>query len=80
MGNAEVALSKFEKSCSSSPNVPHFKINRACAFAALGRTEEALKDLAAAIQLDPNMRDVIREETDLAPLRSDRRFQELLQN
>ncbi len=30
LGDAEAALSQFEKSCLKSPNTAHFRINRAC--------------------------------------------------
>ncbi len=51
---------------------------RACALARLGRTNEALQALEKAVELDPDMLDMIEEETDLKVLASKPAFKKLL--
>ena len=52
--------------------------NLACADAQLGETDEALQHLGAAIAGDPSLAEPARDDSDLAPLRDDPRFGELL--
>ena len=52
--------------------------NLACAEAQLGQTDEALEHLGAAIAGDPSLAEPAHEDSDLAPLRDDPRFGELL--
>jgi len=52
--------------------------NLACASARLGRSADALDELARAIDLDPRSAAHMAEDPDLEPLRATARYQELL--
>lgn len=54
----------------------HF--NRACALARLGRIREALKSLEKAVELDPDLPELLEEEADLRVLASNPAFKKLL--
>ena len=48
--------------------------NLACAEARLGETDAALEHLAAAVEERPDLRELAREDEDLAAIRDDPRF------
>ena len=48
--------------------------NLACAEARLGETDAALEHLAAAVEERPDLRELAREDEDLASIRDDPRF------
>lgn len=52
--------------------------NLACCEARLGETEEAIKHLAAALELRPSLAELAREDSDLDAIREDTRFEELV--
>jgi tetratricopeptide (TPR) repeat protein len=52
--------------------------NIACNEALLGRADDAIEHLRAAIDDDPRARDLARTDTDLDPIRQDPRFAELM--
>lgn len=52
--------------------------NLACARVIQGRMDEALRELQAAFQLRPEMKDGAAKDSDLEPLRDDPRFQEMV--
>jgi tetratricopeptide (TPR) repeat protein len=60
------------------PDDPTARYNLGCSFAMLGRVEEALETLERAIELGYRDGDLMREDEDLASLRTEPRFQRLL--
>lgn len=52
--------------------------NLACAEAQLGETDEALEHLRAALEEHPSFAEPAREDHDLAPIRDDPRFAEVI--
>jgi tetratricopeptide (TPR) repeat protein len=56
------------------PDNPGVLFNAACFEALEGKHDEALADLARAVELDGNFAKYAREDDDLASLRGDRRF------
>lgn len=57
--------------------IPYY--NRACAQALLGKTEEALKSLATSVEKGFDEPAHMKKDEDLAGLRSDKRFDELVE-
>lgn len=54
--------------------------NKACFTVRLGRIEEALKYLKKALELDRSLINVVMDDEDLAPLRSNKKFQQLIKS
>ena len=60
------------------PDDPTARYNLGCSYAMLGRIEEALSTLKEAVDLGYRDGDLMREDEDLAKLRGEPRFEELL--
>lgn len=58
--------------------LPLVHYNLGCYFAVAGRKRDALEHLSWAIERDSSYLDMVNAETDLATLRADREFQELV--
>jgi superkiller protein 3 len=48
--------------------------NRACVYALKGEKEDALENLGKAIELDPKLKDMARDDEDFKGLRGDEGF------
>jgi tetratricopeptide (TPR) repeat protein len=63
---------------SDFPRKAGILFNIACNEALLGRTDDAIAHVGAAIESDPRAVELAREDTDLDSLREDARFKELI--
>ena len=78
VGKLDFALEDFENASAVNPDDASARYNIACAQARLGMKEEALNSLARALSLDEQLAATARSDSDLSSLRSDRRFQGLI--
>lgn len=83
LGRNEEAIRSYERAFeagippgANTRGVAHF--NMACAYARLGQKDKALGALASAVAEGFNERRLYETDEDLAPLRADARFQEIL--
>ncbi|MBD1876448.1 tetratricopeptide repeat protein [Nodosilinea sp. FACHB-131] len=60
-------------------NDPNSLYNKACCYGLQGNADNALQALQAAIALDPQHREMFRNNTDSDPIRTDKRFQALVE-
>ena len=76
--NWTAALKAADTSIILEPRSSDGYFSRACALARLGRSQEALKALEKAAEIDPDLSDLLGEEADLKSLASHPRFKKLL--
>lgn len=76
--NWTAALTAADTAIKIDPEYSDGYFSRACALARLGRINEALKSLAKAVELDPDLAEQIGEEADLKVLASRPEFKKLL--
>lgn len=69
LGRSADAADSTTQTLTTNPNYHIAHYNRACARARLGDSCGAVEDLAAAIDADPDLRDIARDDPDFAPLR-----------
>ena len=74
----EGALGALEDVFETYPENALALFNSACMESLLGRSDEALGHLEAALGRWPDLREQARTDEDLAPLRDDPRFQQLV--
>ena len=77
-GMVEKGLALDLKLVEARPDEPTFHYNLACSHSLLGNLDPALAALQRAIQLGYNEWDHLREDPDLANLKKDVRFQQML--
>lgn len=78
LGHHEAAAAAAERALAAEPDYCPARYNLACALAHLGRAAEALDALAEAIAADGDLRDLARDDPDLAGLADDPRFRALV--
>ncbi len=74
----EGAVAHLERSLEEHPGNEGILYNLACCESLAGRNEQALEHLRAAIQREPDIRRLAREDGDFEPLRGDPAFEELI--
>ena len=79
-GMVEKGLALDLKLVEARPDEPTFHYNLACSHSLLGHLDPALAALQRAIQLGYNEWDHLREDPDLANLKKDVRFQQMLED
>ncbi len=77
-GERDRAIEWAHLAVQSRDDEPHFLYNAACVYAGLGELEQAIELLERAVALGYGDRDWIQHDADLAPLRADPRFMDLL--
>lgn len=75
--HAEVA-ERLRAIVAEHPQYPLLFFNLACAESIIGQNEEALEHLRQAVGMSEEFRDYAREDSDLAALREDPRFAEII--
>lgn len=68
LGDPAAAVAAAERALAADPDYCPARYNLACALARLGRAEEALAALAAAVALDADLREIAQDDPDLAAL------------
>jgi transglutaminase-like putative cysteine protease/tetratricopeptide (TPR) repeat protein len=76
--NWTAALNAADTAIKIDPEDSDGYFNRACALARLGRIKEALKSLEKAVELDPDLPELLTEEADLRVLASNPAFKKLI--
>jgi serine/threonine protein kinase/tetratricopeptide (TPR) repeat protein len=79
LGETEKALDWAKRSLDIDPEDPQLLYNVACVYAIEGRKDDALQCLELAIDKGYGHREWIEHDSDLNSLRTDRRFQALLE-
>jgi tetratricopeptide (TPR) repeat protein len=77
-GRPEEAKRLLEEALDRYQDRSTLHYNLACAEALLGEADEALEHLRLAVEARPSLADSAREDTDLASIRDDPRFGELV--
>jgi tetratricopeptide (TPR) repeat protein len=78
LGRIEEGLEVDRRLVQLAPEDPTIHYNLACSLALLGEEDQALEALASSIELGYDDADQLAEDEDLASLREDVRFHELL--
>jgi tetratricopeptide (TPR) repeat protein len=71
------AIAVLDRAAREHPEEPLLHYNLACYWCLAGNATKALNELAAALELDPELRVKVREEPDLDSLRDNPDFQRL---
>ena len=71
------AIDALERAERHNPEDSLLHYNLACYWSLVGNKDQALNHLSRAIAMDPNFRDLINNEPDFDPLRSDPEFRAL---
>src|SRR5690606_25348596 len=77
-GQLEKAIEILTEGIRYSPDAKYLYYNRACCYARLNRKEEAMNDLEKALDLCPNIVNMVKVDPDFDSLRQDDRFNRLL--
>jgi quercetin dioxygenase-like cupin family protein len=77
-GDYEGGIAFLEDCLRRDPGYPGVLYNLACCESLAGRADDAVKHLRAALEGEPGLRESARDDEDLAPLRDDPRFEELV--
>jgi tetratricopeptide (TPR) repeat protein len=76
-GRLERAIEALQRGLEIEPNEAILYYNLACYWSLLGQKERALQSLSRALAIQPDYREMIGEESDFDPIRSDPDFQAL---
>lgn len=76
-GRLDAAIDALQRAEEVAPNEAVVPYNLACYWSLSGNKEQALNNLSRAISMDPNFRDLIQDEHDFDPIRSDPEFRAL---
>lgn len=79
MQQHELALSTFHKALSVDPKDATARYNEACVLSIMGRSNEALDSLKAAISLDSRLQEIASHDKDFENIRKNAQFQSLVQ-
>ncbi len=75
----EEAIASYDKAIEFKPNNAHTIYNKACCYGCQDQAELAIANLKQAIDLDPKYREMAKTDADFERVRSDDRFQALIQ-
>ncbi|NRA67085.1 MAG: tetratricopeptide repeat protein [Pseudobacteriovorax sp.] len=78
LNNMDAALLLFSQASAVNPSDATARYNEACVLSLLGRTNEALGSLKEAINLDPQLIRLAREDGDLENLRDTEDFNQMI--
>lgn len=76
-GHLDLAIQSLERAIEAEPDEALLHYNLACYWSLAGNKPQALEYLSRSFTLDPGYRDMVAEESDFDPLRSDPDFQAL---
>ncbi len=77
-GQLEAAIASYDKALEFKPNDDNTLYNKACTYALQNQVELAIENLQQAINLDAENRNMAKTDSDFDSIRSDPRFQALL--
>ena len=77
-GDYEGGIAFLEDCLRRDPGYPGALYNLACCESLAGRADDAVEHLRAALEGEPGLRESARDDEDLAPLRDDPRFEEIV--
>jgi Flp pilus assembly protein TadD len=73
-GRLDLAIAAIEKALNIEPGQAMLRYNLACYLSLAGRKRQALRYLSQALAMDPVYREMVDDESDFDPLRSDPEF------
>ena len=74
------AIASYDKALEFKPDEPDAFYNKACCYALNGQVDSSIQNLQRAIALNPHKyREMAKTDSDFDSLRSDTRFQVLIQ-
>jgi len=76
-GRLDLAIETLEQAMANDPHEAVLRYNLACYLSLAGQKCRALRYLAEALAMEPQFRELIDDEADFNPLRSDPEFQAL---
>ena len=76
-GRLDLAIETLEQAMANDPHEAVLRYNLACYLSLAGQKYRALRYLAEALAMEPQFRELIDDEADFNPLRSDPEFQAL---
>ena len=76
-GRLDLAIEALKRSLSSNPHEALLHYNLACYLSLAGRRRQSLAHLARALDADPAYHQMVDEESDFDPIRSDPEFQSI---
>jgi quercetin dioxygenase-like cupin family protein len=77
-GDYEGGIAFLEDCLRRDPGYPGVLYNLACCESLAGRADDAVEHLRAALESEPRLSESARDDEDLAPLRDDPRFEEIV--
>ena len=77
MGRVDMAIQSLEEALEADPSQAIVHYNLACYWSLAGSKRQSLIHLSQAIDIEPDYRDLIADESDFDPIRSDPAFQAL---
>jgi len=77
-GDYERAIVLFEPLLEQYPQYPAIAYNLACAECLAGRSDDAIRHLRQALEMDDSLRGLAQRDSDFDPIREDTRFAELV--
>lgn len=79
LGQYEAAITAHDTALAIKPDDPDALYNKACCYGLQGDADNAIQFLQAIIAIDPQYRTICKTDTDFDPIRTDERFQALLE-
>ncbi len=80
LGRLEDAIASYDKALEFKPDDPDSFYNKACCYALHSQIDQAIQNLQQAINLNPDKyREMAKTDSDFDSMRSDSRFQALIQ-
>jgi tetratricopeptide (TPR) repeat protein len=76
-GRVDLAVKALERALEVEPTEPLLQYNLACYLSLVGNKERALAHLSQALKLAPRYREMVHDEPDFDPIRSDPDFEAL---
>lgn len=74
----DLAIQDLEQAVMVAPEEPLAHFNLACYLSLAGRAPEAADHLARSIKLEPEVREMVEEESDFDPIREDPHFRRVI--
>ena len=78
LGRYEESLQSYDQALQLNPDDPNTYYNKACCYGLQGNGELAIENLQRAINLDEKYREMAQTDEDLAKIRENVRFVEIM--
>jgi tetratricopeptide (TPR) repeat protein len=78
LGKEEESLKAYNKALEINPDNEYAYYNRGCYYSLLNKSKEALADLKMAINLDPQLKELAKQEKDYDNIRNLSEFKQIV--